>query len=169
MKRLLSEQQVLKKLDIPDFRHLTKDKVISFASMLPKMNPEVAKKALEQFPDFASTSLEVMKEYKGIIEKAINESTESRKACIDMYNRVMDSLEKMLDKEHLTFEDQKFILEQMKTVAEKVDEKDTEEKKFLIKAVSIAGVISVGIIAALGSTLGSNINAGTGDDFDIDI
>jgi hypothetical protein len=38
--------QVLKKLDIPDFRHLTKDKVIEFATMVPRMNPEVAKKAV---------------------------------------------------------------------------------------------------------------------------
>ena len=61
MARPYTEQQVLKKLDIPDFRHLTKEKVIAFATMVPKMNPEVAKKALEQFPNFASTSLDVLK------------------------------------------------------------------------------------------------------------
>lgn len=59
MARPYTEQQVLKKLDIPDFRHLTKEKVIAFATMVPKMNPEVAKEALEQFPNFASTSLDV--------------------------------------------------------------------------------------------------------------
>ena len=68
MKRMLTEQQVLKKMDIPDFRHVTKDKIITFASMLPNMDPEVAKKALEQFPDFAKTSLEVMKEYKALVQ-----------------------------------------------------------------------------------------------------
>ena len=62
MARPYTEQQVLKKLDISDFRHLTKEKVIAFATMVPKMNPEVAKKALEQFPNFASTSLDVLKE-----------------------------------------------------------------------------------------------------------
>lgn len=45
---MMSEAKVLKKLDIADFRHLTKDKVIKMASMLDKMDPEVAKKALEQ-------------------------------------------------------------------------------------------------------------------------
>ena len=49
MDRPYTEIQVLKKLDIPDFRHLTKDKVIAFATMIPGMEPEVAKKALEQF------------------------------------------------------------------------------------------------------------------------
>lgn len=46
-KTMMSEAKVLKKLDIADFRHLIKDKVIKMASMLYKMDPEVAKKALE--------------------------------------------------------------------------------------------------------------------------
>lgn len=56
---MMNEQKVLKKLDIPDFRHLTKDKVIKMASMLDKMDPEVAKKAIEQFPEFANTTKEM--------------------------------------------------------------------------------------------------------------
>ena len=58
MPKMLSEAQVLKKLNIPDFRHLSKDNVMSFVSMIDKMDPEVAKKALEQFPDFAKVSIE---------------------------------------------------------------------------------------------------------------
>ena len=48
MARSLTEQKVLKKLGIDDFRHLTKDKVITMASMLDRMDPEVAKKAIER-------------------------------------------------------------------------------------------------------------------------
>ncbi|WP_278246233.1 hypothetical protein [Terrisporobacter othiniensis] len=33
-----------KKLNIEDFRHITKDKVITMSSMLDKMDPEVDKK-----------------------------------------------------------------------------------------------------------------------------
>ena len=44
MSKYLTEQKVLRKLGIPDFRHLTKDKVIKMAAMLDKMYPEVAKK-----------------------------------------------------------------------------------------------------------------------------
>ena len=52
MKKSLNEKQVLKKLNIKSFSEVTTDKAISFSSMLPHMNPDVAKKALEQFPDF---------------------------------------------------------------------------------------------------------------------
>ena len=57
MGKQLTERQVLEKLDIPDFRHITKDKVMEFASMLNKMEPDVAKKAIEQFPEFARMAL----------------------------------------------------------------------------------------------------------------
>lgn len=49
MSKLLTEKKILKKLNIEDFRHLTKDKVITMASMLDKMDPEVAKKHLNSF------------------------------------------------------------------------------------------------------------------------
>lgn len=32
---------------------MTKDKVMTMVTMLDRMDPEVAKKALEQFPEFA--------------------------------------------------------------------------------------------------------------------
>lgn len=66
MARTLSEQKVLKKLGIPDFRHMSKDKIVAFTTMLPKMDSEVAKKALEQFPEFAKTATEIVSYYKEI-------------------------------------------------------------------------------------------------------
>ena len=64
MTRTLTEQKVLKELGIDDFRHLTKGKVITMASMLDKMDPEVAKKAIEQFPEFAHTMKDIFHDYK---------------------------------------------------------------------------------------------------------
>lgn len=52
MQRTISEQRVLKQLGITDFRHMTKGKVVRFASMLSYMDLDVAKKVLEQFPAF---------------------------------------------------------------------------------------------------------------------
>lgn len=157
VKKSYTEMQVLKKLDIPDFRHMTKDKVIAFASMLPNMNPEVAKKALEQFPDFASTSLGIMKEYKNIIEAAMEDDRESTQVCYDMYNRIMDSLEKMLENENLNFDEQCYILEQMKIVADEVARKDSEKANNHMKLISIVGGIGAIVIGILGSAIGVNM------------
>ena len=174
MARPYTEQQVLKKLDIPDFRHLTKEKVIAFATMVPKMNPEVAKKALEQFPNFASTSLDVLKEYRSVIQEAMEDDRESMRSCYDMYNRVMDSLEKMLDNDDLTFEQKTYILNQMQEVAaavqhlaglvliqngtaDGVDEAIAGAGNAVVEQQPAFAGVAAAIVAALASSLGGNI------------
>lgn len=159
MSRPYTEMRVLKKLDIPDFRHLTKDKVIAFATMVPKMDPEVAKKALEQFPNFASTSLEVMREYRGIVEEAMKDDRESTQTCYDMYNRVMDALEKILNEDELSFDEKTYILSQMKDVADEVSRKDYEKANNRIKIISIAGSVAAAVVAILGSAIGANLTS----------
>ena len=62
--RLMSEKEVLQKLGIPDFRHLSKKTAVQFISSIPQMDPEVAKKALDQFPELANMALGIAKEYK---------------------------------------------------------------------------------------------------------
>lgn len=157
MDRSYSEKQVLRKLDIPDFRHLTKDKVIALANMLPHMDPEVAKKALDQFPDFASASLNIMQEYKSVLEQSLTADSETYHDCYDMYNRVMNSLEEMLSDGELTVEERLNIIRQMKDVADALDAKDTEKAANRLRLMSLAGGVALGIVAILASTLGLNI------------
>lgn len=49
-----------KKLNIEDFRHITKDKVITMSSMLDKMDPEVDKKHQNSFTEFAKVTKEIL-------------------------------------------------------------------------------------------------------------
>ena len=159
----MSEAKVLKKLDIADFRHLTKDKVIKMASMLDKMDPEVAKKALEQFPEFANTTKEMLSEYKESLDKGLESNNESVKAVYDTYNAIIASLQKELENENLTFEQKKYIIEQMKDVAEKVDKKDTENKRFIASMATLATIVVGGTVAVLASVLGGNTQIETDD------
>lgn len=93
--------------------HLTKDKVIKMASMLDKMDLEVAKKALEQFPEFANTTKEMLTEYKVSLDKGLESNNESVKAVYDTYNAIITSLQKKLENENLTFEQKKYIIDKI--------------------------------------------------------
>lgn len=157
MSRSYTELEVLKQLDIPDFRHLTKDKVIAFATMIPNMEPEVAKKALEQFPNFSSTSKGIMNEYRIIIEELIKDEYDSMNSCYEMYDRVMTSLEKMLEKDNLTFDEECYILEQMKNIADDVSRKDSEKANNHMKLIGIVGSVGAIIVGILGSAIGVNL------------
>ncbi|TDT71507.1 hypothetical protein EV215_0883 [Hypnocyclicus thermotrophus] len=154
----LTEREVLQRLDIPDFRHITKDKVMTFASMLQNMEPEVAKKALEQFPEFAKMTLEVLKDYKGVMEKTLDENSASSKQCYDIYNEVMDALKSCLAKDHVPFDEKKYYIEKMMEIAKMAESKDTENKEFNWKMISLGAVAVFTVIGIGASILGSNTN-----------
>ena len=161
MQRSLTETQVLKKLNIEDFRHLTKDKVISMATMLDKMDPEVAKKALEQFPEFASTMRQILSDYKQSLDEGMRQNAEGVKSYYDTCDVIISSCQKELKQEDLSFEERRFILEQMVLVAKMKGEKNTEDKKFIVM-MSVIGLTAIGLTAgALITALGGNFKVDT--------
>lgn len=164
MNKTLTEQKVLKKLGIEDFRHLTKDKVITMASMLDKMEPEVAKKAIEQFPNFSNTMKEILHEYKESLDRAQEGNAESVKSFYDSCDMIINSLQKELEKDNQTFEERKYIIDKMMEVAKMKGDKDSENKKFILTMV-VTGVVALGTAATvLLSALGGNTKIEMQDD-----
>lgn len=156
MSRALTEQKVLRKLNIEDFRHLTKDKVITMASMLDKMDPEVAKKALEQFPEFSNTAKEMLAGYKDTLDKGLESNKESVQLYYDACKSIIESLQKQLDDQNLSFEERKYIIDNMVEVSKMIGEKDSENKKFIV-TMTVIGTMALGIVTvALTSALGGN-------------
>lgn len=168
MGRPLTEQKVLKRLGIEDFRHLTKDKVITMASMLDKMDPEVAKKAVEQFPDFSETMKKILYDYKDSLDKAQAANAESVKSFYDSCDMTINALQQQLEREELTFEDRKYIIDKMLEINRMKGDKDSENKRF-IATMALFGVTAVGIVAgALSSALGGKTKIEMQDDDNLD-
>lgn len=159
MSNLLTEKQVLEQLNIPDFRHLTKDKVMSFASMVHKMDPEVAKKAIEQFSDFSKLTVDALHDYKGVIEKSFEDDKESANQCYALYNKIQSALEKCIDVDGISFEEKKYYIEQMKEVSRMASEKDTEGKKFKWANIAAFGVLVTVIVGGATALLGGNADS----------
>jgi hypothetical protein len=164
----MSEKKVLKKLGISDFRHMTKEKVVKFASMLPNMDPEVAKKALEQFPTFKELASDIVTQYKEIIDKAIDENAVSSKTFYDVCNSIIQSLQKELEEDNITSEDRERIEDKMIQVAQMIGEKDSENKGFLLKCIGLGTFAITCICGAAAAILGSNTQISQNDDYDED-
>lgn len=163
MDRPMTEQKVLRRLKIEDFRHLTKDKVITMASMLDKMDPDVAKKALEQFPEFATTTKEMLIEYKETLDKGLEANKESVQTYYDSCNSIIVSLQKQLEDETLSFEERKYIIDRMLEVSRMMGEKDSENKKFITTLAVICATVVCVPLAVLASALGGNAQIETND------
>ena len=159
MVELMTEQEVLKKLNVKDFRHMSKDKVIAaFSSMLPNMSPEVALKVLEQFPSYAQTMTEIAAQYKDVLVKAVESDSGSTQQSIEICQTIIDVLKSQLDKDDISFEERKLYVEQMQQTARIVQEINAEHHSFLMKCIGY-GLLAIAIVGGgLATTLGGNMN-----------
>lgn len=138
------EKQFLSLMERTDFKNLSKNDVLSYASKLNELRPEVAQQVLAQFPELAKLIQSSMVEYKEILEKIISSdddstnqvygilnkelegSHESRKEYIVFADKVRSDLSKCLDNPNLTQEQQKEIIDREMEIFHLVDKKDTE-------------------------------------------
>lgn len=131
MNRSLTETQVLRKLGITDFRHMTKDKVVSFVSMLPAMDPAVATKALEQFPSFAETGRAVVT----CLKEGMAQASDANAANMAAYNarceEALGVLEAQLEREDLSDEGRRQVIDGILSIIDAMGRKDAENKAFL--------------------------------------
>jgi len=139
-----NEKQILSFMQRTDFKNLSKNDMISYASKLNELRPEVAQQVIAQFPELSKLIQSTMVEYKDILEKIIasdDESTnqvynilskemdiasDSRKEFIDYADKVRADLSKCLNNPNLTSEQQKDILDRQMEIFRAVDKKDTE-------------------------------------------
>lgn len=153
--RLMSEEEVLKKLGIPDFRHLSKKTAIEFISSIPQMDPEVAKKALEQFPELANMALGLAKEYKEGLQAAIDANDKSSQASLPAINAIIEVLSEQLKKEDLTPEERMHTMDCLTKLAGEMRGIHKDNQNFLLKGLAVfAGVVAtvaVGAVAVLGA------------------
>ncbi|WP_407456717.1 hypothetical protein [Fibrobacter sp.] len=167
----MNEAELKKELGISDFRYLTKAKILQFASGLDKLDPDVAKKIIEQFPEFCNTMQSIVKEYKESVQNILEKNDVTTQKSIAAYDQILNTLSNMLDNECLSFEERQYIIGQMKEVAEKIDAKDSENKFFLLKMAGVVtaalGAVVAVTVAALGgkttvSTQNPNKSVGNG-------
>lgn len=151
---MLNEKQVLKKLDIPDFRHMTKEKIIRFASLMPKMEAEVAKKALEQFPEFTSLSSDAISSLKEMVEKVCKSNDDSTKRFYDSCDLMISTLQNELERDNINADDKRYIIDQMHQVVIEIGKKDSENKLYYLKLIGEVCICIGGVVLSAASLLG---------------
>lgn len=161
MGKQLSEEKVLKKLKIEDFRHLSKDTVMTFASSLRQMDPEVAMKALEQFPNFADAVKGGVIQYKEVAENIIKSSDKNHDKLLEMIDAEYQQLLKILDTEELNLDAKFQIMDRLDALQDKVDKLNKDMRNYRLKVAG--GVLGLVLVTAgiMASVLGG--------DSDIDI
>ena len=165
----MTEEQVKAEMGISDWRHLSKDKLMTFLSILPNVDNEVAVKIIEQFPEFSRNSVEMISIMKDLCVKALEDDEHSTDQSIEAYRQVisdvyiplLDELKIIVRREDISTEDRKHFADQMIEIAEKVEAvadkiglKDTEGKAFKGKLLNTFGGVILGSLMIGAAVLG---------------
>lgn len=159
----LSEVEVMKQLDIESWRNLSKDKMLRFAALMPDMDTEVALKIIEQFPAFKEFALDTVKEIEKAHKSTLKSNDKSQKQVYKAFEDVREILKGELDKDDLTWDQRKFIIELIRENGKQVSQKDSENKEFLNTVLGKVAVFGGGAIAAGVVFLGGKIMLEQGD------
>ena len=144
------EQSVMQKLGISSWRNLSKDKFMNFVSMMPEMSDEVRIKIIEQLPQFAKLCTEGLDTAKEAFTKVLDKNDKTTTALVNEIGLIRDSIAKELDKDDLSSEDRRFIIEQLMEIAKMYNNMDERNKKFFDTTF---GKLLMGIGALVGAVI----------------
>lgn len=149
-KVLISEEEVLDKLEIQNFSEMTKDKVQEFTKQIPNMQVEVVKKAFEQFPNFVQMAGEVVGCYKEMIINTAKQNDIETKSIIDDCDAISSALKSMLEKEKLKFRKKKFIINQITEILKFKSEEIAKSRKERLKLLKVSARVLISVVGILG-------------------
>lgn len=137
----------MKQLGIESWRNLSKEKAMQLVSMLPDMDTELALRIIDQFPAFKEFALEAINQ----IEKAHESTLAANEVSQDQFRTTLADIREVfkgeLAKDDLTWEQRRWILEQIQDHGRMAFQKDSENKRFLDTILGKVALAGVGAIA----------------------
>lgn len=154
MNKSLSEQRLLKKLDIPDWRHMSKDKLIAFANSMSDLDPEVAKAAIAQFPEFTKMGTEIVRIMSGSLNEVIKNEKNVDNQTYEMNRQILNSLNERLHAESISRWEKGRIINAMVQVSNNLAEMDKNHKRMMGDAFKAFGTVIAMVLSFAGAILG---------------
>ena len=153
----LSEQDVLQELHVPTFRHVTKEKLMSFVAMHQRMDPETVQKALEQIPHFTQSLSEILGDYSELVKSGLASNDEHTKGYFSIAETTIEALQHEMDKPELSFEERCAVMDRMLAINELVSRKVTENQKFITREHIIFGSVVLFCVSAVATVLSAHM------------
>lgn len=139
-----AERDVLYQLQRADFKNLSKNDLMSYASQLGQLRPEVQKEIIAQFPEFAHLLSGAFTSYTSVLGRVIESDDASLQQVYQILNKEMDAASdsrgdyyelaekvradcsKCLDNQNLSETERKELLDRELEILRMADKKDTE-------------------------------------------
>lgn len=152
----MQEKEALSMMQKDNFKNLSKKNVMQLVTILDKVDPEVAKTIVQQFPEVAKMSVELGKGYDGLLAKGLESSEWSTKVCYGTEDEIIQVAKKEIEKEGTSFEEKKYFFEKMEDAAKRKEAKDSEHKLNVNQILRYGGEALLIITGTTLCVLGAN-------------
>jgi len=143
----MTEQEVLKKLGSSDWRSLTKKQIMTFIfETAPQVSDEVRLKILDTAPDILNTVKEMVKGYKKVAKKLLDQNHELAKAFYIICHDLAVAHEKLMSSENSSFEEKKYWSDRMFDLLREMREFDRDNKKHMRNVLATVGVVGLAVV-----------------------
>ena len=154
---LMTEEAVKEFLHIKDFRNIRKGDVIQMVSNLHRMNPVVAIKCIEQFPNFANNARIMVHDLTESCNKAIAAGSEESKIILDSYLKILEKLTDMLTDKDISAEEQSIISHNIVYIGQEIRTHKQLAAKERLDIVKMVGGYVLGVLSILAAALGAGV------------
>ena len=138
------EKRILNLMQKDNFRGLSKSNVMQLASILDKVDPEVAQSIVSQMP-------EVVKSYVSVFTKGIESINAGTFSCIQTEDDIIKFYQKEIVKDGIAFEERQYFTEKMENAIIRKEQKDIENKEMTLKILKLC---TIGVIATVSIFIG---------------
>ena len=157
---ITNEEQLKNELGITNWNQLSKEKFITYLRLIPNTDPEIIKLTIKELPKFVDLAKNAMSSIKEVGNEALKGNKENLANFNKQCDIVLQSLKECLNDGELSFDEKKYIIDQMGKVLQLAGDKDKENKNFLLKVLSIVCTFVVIVIAGILSVVGIKVDAG---------
>lgn len=153
----ISEEKMLKTLDIPDWRYMTKEKVLEFASQMYRLDPEVAKHAINQFPNFSEMGINIVSTLKDSLTEICESDDKHMDKAYAINEKILEKLDTQLKRPFQTAKSRENIINAMIEVSNNINKLESERRHFISNGFKTVATAAVAVISVAGAILGANI------------
>ena len=152
--KLLSKEEVLKRIGAPDFRSINHEQLISFVSALPDMDKEVAMHCIEQFPMYKDCATSIVNELNNTCVELSKDSKDIYKDVIESNQSILDSLSRLLESDTLSEESKMYITDKMIEVSHNLNDLAVEHGEQIMQTKKILAALAAFALTASAALLG---------------
>ena len=156
MAKLLTEKDIKRKLKVNDFSQLSNEKIEQLVTLLPEMEPEVAMKMIEQFPEFSKLASSMVGYLKDTVSQVLAENRDSADHAFRAYQFLLNDFSVQLKNPFISTKEKHYITEKMIEVADRIAALDADNKHFFQRLAVGFGAAALTVVAIAGAVLGVN-------------